>query len=201
MVSYIIPAANYGKDVIRVVSDETDVFILLVYWVHRATLQCKVQMERWNGTVLEVFATTWCACSQWVQYNLLSLWQRQDKSTQHFVIWELSRLSRCHWWDKHFISQFDAGSNPHFHCFVQSSSRNVHGGSKIHYPKVMALPPTSANLLQHALCAHLQIMQWRAADQQAPPAVTATITDFGWEVKNDIPVHWWPSPTWTCWCD
>ena len=55
-------------------------------------------------------------------------------------------------------------------------------------PKVMALPLTSANLLQHALRAHLQIMLWKAADQQAPPAVSATITDFGWEVRNGIPV-------------
>ena len=57
--------------------------------------------------------------------------------------------------------------------------------------KVMALPPTSANLLKHALRAHLQIMQimlWKAADQQAPPAVSANITDFGWEVQNGIPV-------------
>ena len=55
-------------------------------------------------------------------------------------------------------------------------------------PKIMTLPPTSANLLQHALRAHLQVMLWKAADQQAPPAVSATITDFGWEVQNGIPV-------------
>ena len=57
MVSYVIQAAKYRKDVIRMVSDDTDVFVLLVYWVHRAALQCKVQMERWNGTVLDISAT------------------------------------------------------------------------------------------------------------------------------------------------
>ena len=51
MVSYVIQAARYGKDVILVVSDDTDVFVVLVYWVHKAALQCKVQMERWNGTM------------------------------------------------------------------------------------------------------------------------------------------------------
>jgi len=55
-------------------------------------------------------------------------------------------------------------------------------------PKVMALPQTSANHLQHAMHAHLQIMLWKAADQQTPLAVSVTITDFGWEVKNGIPV-------------
>ena len=53
MVSYIMQAVMYGKDSIYVVSDDTDVFVLLVYWVHTAALHCKVQMERWNGTVLQ----------------------------------------------------------------------------------------------------------------------------------------------------
>ena len=35
---------------IRVLSGDSDV--LLVYCVHRASLQCKVQMEQWGGTVL-----------------------------------------------------------------------------------------------------------------------------------------------------
>ena len=39
------------------VSDDTDVFVLIVYWVHRTALQCKVQMERWNGTVLDINVT------------------------------------------------------------------------------------------------------------------------------------------------
>ena len=52
------------KIVIRVVSDDTDVFVLLIYWVHRAALQCKVQMEGWNGTVLDINAT--CA-ELWAQ--------------------------------------------------------------------------------------------------------------------------------------
>ena len=46
MVSCVIQAANYRKYIIRMVSDDTDVFVLLVYWVHRAALQCKVHMER-----------------------------------------------------------------------------------------------------------------------------------------------------------
>ncbi len=46
----VIQAANYGKDVICVVSDDTDASVLLVYWFHRAAL---VQMKRWNGTVLD----------------------------------------------------------------------------------------------------------------------------------------------------
>ena len=57
MVSHVLEAAKHGKDVIRVLSDDTDVFVLLVYWVYRARLQCKVQMERWDGSVLDINAT------------------------------------------------------------------------------------------------------------------------------------------------
>ena len=54
MISYVLEAANCGKKVIRVLSDDTDVLVLLVYWVFRRQLACKVQMERWDGTVLDI---------------------------------------------------------------------------------------------------------------------------------------------------
>ena len=36
---------------------DTDVFVLLLYWVNRADMQCKVQMGRWDGSVLDTNAT------------------------------------------------------------------------------------------------------------------------------------------------
>ena len=57
MISYIIEAAKCGKDVIRVLGDDTDVFVVLVYSVDREEMTSKVQMERWNGTVLDINAT------------------------------------------------------------------------------------------------------------------------------------------------
>ena len=50
IISLVIEAANSGKSMIHVVSDDTDVFVLLVYWVCRKELQCKVQMD-WSGGV------------------------------------------------------------------------------------------------------------------------------------------------------
>jgi len=54
---YVLEASSSGEDVIRVLSDDTDIFVLLVYWVFRAQLRCKVQMERWDGTILDINAT------------------------------------------------------------------------------------------------------------------------------------------------
>ena len=38
--SYVIEVGNSGKYVIRVISDDTDVFVLLVYWVCRKDRLC-----------------------------------------------------------------------------------------------------------------------------------------------------------------
>ena len=38
-------------------SDDTDVFVLLLNWVNRADMLCKIQMERWDGSVLDSNAT------------------------------------------------------------------------------------------------------------------------------------------------
>ncbi len=57
MISYVLEAAYDGKGVISVLSEDTDVFVLLVNWVYREELQCKVQMERWDTTVQDINAT------------------------------------------------------------------------------------------------------------------------------------------------
>ena len=33
MIVYMLQAAEFGKNVIRILSDDTDVFVMLVYWV------------------------------------------------------------------------------------------------------------------------------------------------------------------------
>ena len=36
---------------------DTGVFVLFLYWMNRADMQCKVKMERWDGLVLDTNAT------------------------------------------------------------------------------------------------------------------------------------------------
>ncbi len=57
MISYLLLSADSDTQVIRILSDDTDVFVLLVYWVHKNEIQAKVQMERWDGTVWDINAT------------------------------------------------------------------------------------------------------------------------------------------------
>ena len=52
LIFYLIDAAHSGKCMIRVLSEDTAVFILLIWWVYREDMECKVQMERWEMSVL-----------------------------------------------------------------------------------------------------------------------------------------------------
>ena len=50
-------------------------FVLLAYWLNQTDLQCKVQMERWDGSILDINAI--CAdlgkkCLQLLCMNALS---------------------------------------------------------------------------------------------------------------------------------
>ena len=206
MVSYVIQAASHGKSVIRVLSDDTDVFVLLVYWVHRAGLQCKVQMERWDGTVLDINAT--CAdlgekCFQLLGMHALS---GCDTVSYPYGKGKISALNTLLTGNfpglAHELGEVDATHTDlmeaaqQFFCalYRQPSGTSMENArfklftKKKKATKIMALPPTSANLLLHVLWAHLQVMLWKAADQQAPPDQSSDITHFGWIIQNDIPI-------------
>ena len=55
--SYMLKAAASSAQTIRVLCDDTDVFILLVYWTWQKDIKKNIQMEKWDGTVLDVQAT------------------------------------------------------------------------------------------------------------------------------------------------
>lgn len=57
LTSQLIKAAADGIQTIRILSDDTDVFVLLVYWTSMMQVGSKIQMEKWNGNVLDVNKT------------------------------------------------------------------------------------------------------------------------------------------------
>ncbi len=57
IVSNVLDATRHGKSIVQIVSDDTDVFLLLVYWVYKASIQSKIRMERWDGMILDINAT------------------------------------------------------------------------------------------------------------------------------------------------
>ena len=62
---YLIDAANSGKSMIRVLSEDTDEFVLLVGWKYREEMECKVQMERWDTMLDNNSALSNCALTSY----------------------------------------------------------------------------------------------------------------------------------------
>ena len=52
--SYMLNAVEEGAQSIHDLSDNTDVFVLLVYWTSRMQVVAKIQMEKWNGDELDI---------------------------------------------------------------------------------------------------------------------------------------------------
>ena len=205
MISYVLQATNHGKSVIRVLGDDTDVdvFVLLVYWVHRASLQCKVQMERWDGTVLDINVTCTDLGTKCLQLHALS---GCDTVSYPYGKGKISALNTMFAGDfpglAHVLGEVETthadlmkATEPFFTALYHQplgtsmeDARFTLFTKKKKTPKIMALPPTSAKILLHVLRAHLQVMLWKAADQEAPPDESADITHFGWVIQNDIPI-------------
>ena len=55
--SYMLKAVAEGAQTIRILSDDTDVFVLFVYWTSRMPVVAKIQMGKWNGDVLDINET------------------------------------------------------------------------------------------------------------------------------------------------
>ena len=71
---------------------DTDAFVLLLYWVNLADIECKVQMERCDGSVLDTNAT--CPdlgqkCMQLpgsLTLSFIPLWPRKFYCTEYNMI-------------------------------------------------------------------------------------------------------------------
>ena len=50
--------------------------------------------------------------------------------------------------------------------------------------RILLLPPTDTNLYLHVRRAHLQMLLWKAADQQGSPDVS--IAEYGWKIDDGI---------------
>ena len=61
LISYMLQAAGARALTIHILCDDTDVFVLLVWGAWKADVQSAVQMEKWDGIILDINATDACA--------------------------------------------------------------------------------------------------------------------------------------------
>ena len=200
--SYMLKAAAEGAQTIRILSDDTDVFVLLVYWTPRMRVAAKIQMEKWNGDILDINETVRRLgprkCSQLLGIHALS---GCDTVSYPFGKGKLSALKlleidipgldqvlgqpgATHTQLQETASTFFLPLYGQMSCTTMNDARaHFYRGRKKH-PPLKKLPPTDANLQLHVLRAHLQMLLWKAADQHDPPEEAGNIVNFGWSIEG-----------------
>ncbi len=150
MISYVLEAAYDGKGVIRMLSDDTDMFVLLVYWLYQEELQCKVHMEWWDAKVLDINATCTDLGSKCLQLLGMHALSGCDTTSYPYVKGKISALN-----SKTLYGQLP-GISMESACFTLFTKKKKS-------QKFMALCTTSTNLLLHVLQTLLQVI-WEIKD-------------------------------------
>ena len=200
LISYMLKAAAAGADIVRILSDDTDVFVLLVYWCKKADVSCAVQMERWNGSVLDINATVTALgdkCRGHLGMHALSGCDTVSYPNGRGKVSALRVLTQTDIDElvsvlgEESATQTDlqkAGTSFFLSLYCQKESTSLNAARHDIYrkrknpPPLKSLPPTDANLALHVQRAHLQMLLWKAADKSDPPDIQ--LTDYGWEVKE-----------------
>jgi hypothetical protein len=198
-------AADSGKKVIRILSDDTDIFILLVYWMYQHEIQAAVQMEPWNGVIWDINATCTELGPKCLQILGMHYLTGSDATSYLYGKGKVSALKVLRAGDFPGLytalgeidatqaELMDAGQS--FICALYGQPPGT-AMSKVRYlmytkksgklMKLMSLPPTEQNLILHIQRAHLQTILAKSADLLAPPELN--ITEYGWEIKDGVPV-------------
>ncbi len=202
IISYTLNAANHGYENIRILSDDTDIFVLLVYWTWKSKIQTQIQMEKWDGSILHVNAVVGelkgkCA-------SILAMHSLSGCDTVSFICgrgklsaYKVFKDNNIPMLDK--IGEEDATQEQLLQAsrrfflilYGQTKAHNMNEARHSFYkkkkkpPSLKKLPPTDLNLMLHTLRAHLQVLLWKAADKSDPPAITQDITKFGWQVTDN----------------
>ena len=156
-------------------------------------LHCSVQMERWNGVVVDINATCTELGPKCLQLTGMHVLSGCDTVSYPFNKGKISALNTFQAGDfpglYQVLGKEDATYSDHmetgqrfFPAFygqplgtTMSEERYTIYSRKTGKPmRIMALPPTEANLYIHVRRAHLQMMLGKAVDQQGPAKVDIT---------------------------
>ena len=179
------------------VFDDIDVFVLFVYWTSKMRVVAKIQMEKWNGDVLDINETVQRLgpkkCSQLLGIHALSgcdtvsyPFGRGKKSTLKLLEIDIPGLDQVLGQPGTIHAQLQETAYTFFlplygqkGCTTMNDARaHFYRGHKKPLP-LKKRPPTDANLQLHVLRAHLQMLLWKAADKRDPPEEARNIANFG----------------------
>lgn len=203
LVSYtLFNARDKGKRYIQVTSDDTDVFVLLVFfcWKHQITSQ--ITMKRFDGKCIDINLTALTLGEHCLQLLPLHVATGCDTVSYPFGKGKLTavNLMKKSKLDLSAIGEANTSEEQlltagcHLFCLLYGIDAPI-TMNELRYTifttkrekcsNLRLLPPTDEALSHHMQRAHLQAMLWKAADQSQPPQVN--VEDFGWKINDGLP--------------
>ena len=159
-----------------------NVFVLLVYWVWNLDIDKTVQMQKWNGEVIDINATVsslGTKCKNILGVHALSGCDTVPypygkgkvsalKVLDMDILLNMERLGE----EDATLEELLAAATQFFLIlYDQKDASNLNQARYNIYkkkktkPNLKSLPPTDLNLIEHILRAHLQVMLWKSANK------------------------------------
>lgn len=201
MVYHIIQyAQKYKKSVIHATIDDTDAFVLLVYWVYKLKLKASIYIKHFNGKLIDINATVKVLGKKCLDLLPLHATTGIDTNGYLFRKGKLGALNCLHRGSFSGLCKI-LGEEKTTHDDLLKRGiiimHHLYGESKVESmtklrqkvyerlkkPLIKSLPPTDENVLYHMLRAHIQVMIWKSANKYQPPQLD--ITKYGWIITNN----------------
>lgn len=208
IVQQVVHLAGIGRDSIRVIADDTDVFVLLLHFFREKELTCNIVMvgtssgrrcadikatvEKHGDTINDILpAHVLSGCD-----TVSSLWNIGKGTVLKVLKSEkkpLNKLGFTNESDDSVLLQCIAFMAS---CYGHPKETNMTylryltwvtkmGNHKLtSVPELRVLPPTTETFKQHVLRAHLQAAIWRGALEPDPPALSPL--RYGWMKSSQV---------------
>lgn len=203
IISHVQELILQGYKHINVVADDTDIFVLLIFFCWKWQCSAQITMRKFDGRVIDINATAHKLGNKSLQLLAVHAISGCDTVSYMFGKGKASAVSTMLKHDVHLEVLGEEDANLHDvlragHKFVSLLYKDKQVNSSMNQlrhtifttkkdtPKIKSLPPTDLALNEHIKRAHLQTMLWKAADQKNPPEVD--ISDFGWNITAGVPI-------------
>ena len=203
-ISYaLLMIKEHGKKYVQIVSDDTNVFVLLLFFYWKLRLSARISMKKFTGSIIDINATALKLGDKCFQLLPLHAATGCDSVSYAFGKGKAAAV-------KLLLKSDDLGLNilgetttpgpdivqigsklfAELHVYGARAARAPTTINKLcyklfsksqHVPNIRSLPPTDESLDLHLKRAHLQAMIWKAG----PPDIN--ICDFGWEMVDNVP--------------
>jgi hypothetical protein len=201
VISYLLELLPQKRHV-QILADDTDIFVLLVYFVWYHKPAARVSMKKYNGKVIDINATAYKLGDK--SFDLIGVHALSgcDTVSYPFGKGKVSAVNLMLKLDLKLQVFAEPGAESdewmtagmNFLSYLYSA-KTVESLSTLRFaifskkkdpPKIKSLPPTDESAMEHVKRARLQVLIWRAAEQINPPATN--IAMFGWRIEENIPV-------------